>query len=72
MESFDEIMRTVARVISECGCEDGCPSCVGSAIPPFAATDLDTAVRGRIPDKTAARALIRRMVEGWEPQFRND
>ncbi|MGI5817920.1 MAG: DEAD/DEAH box helicase [Armatimonadota bacterium] len=64
MERFDDIMRTVARVIEECACEDGCPSCVGSAIPPFAATDMDTAVRGRIPDKAAARALIRRMIEG--------
>ncbi len=61
MERFDDIMRTVARVIEECGCEDGCPSCVGSAVPPFAATDMDSAVRGRIPDKAAARQLLTRM-----------
>ncbi len=64
MEKFDDIMRTVARVIRECGCEDGCPSCVGSAVPPFAASDLDTAVRGRIPNKAAAWALIERSITG--------
>lgn len=63
MERFDEIMRTVARVISECACEDGCPSCVGSAMPPFAASDLDSAVRGRIPNKAAAAALVGQMME---------
>ncbi|MFP4250090.1 MAG: DEAD/DEAH box helicase, partial [Armatimonadota bacterium] len=63
MERFDDIMRTVAQVIDECGCEDGCPSCVGAAVPPFAATDMDSAVRGRIPDRAAAQALLQRMIE---------
>jgi len=72
MERFDDIMRTVARVIEECGCEDGCPSCVGSAIPPFAATDMDSAVRGRIPDKAAARVLIRAMVTNYEEDTKAD
>jgi DEAD/DEAH box helicase domain-containing protein len=62
MAAFDDIMRTVAQVIEECGCEDGCPSCVGSAVPPFAATDIDTAVRGRIPDRVAARMLLGQML----------
>jgi len=31
---------------------------VGSAVPPFAMTDIDSSVRGRIPDKTAARLLL--------------
>jgi DEAD/DEAH box helicase domain-containing protein len=57
-EQFEPIMQTVAEVIRKCGCPDGCPSCVGSAIPPFAATDLDSAVRGRIPNKAAALALL--------------
>ncbi len=64
MERFGEIMATVAQVIEECTCEDGCPSCVGSAVPPFAASDLDSAVRGRIPDKAAARELMRLSVRG--------
>jgi hypothetical protein len=31
---------------------------VGSAVPTVAANDLDTSVRGRIPDKRAAAELI--------------
>ncbi|MEA3400118.1 MAG: DEAD/DEAH box helicase [Armatimonadota bacterium] len=62
MQRVDEIMPTIRRVIEECGCEDGCPSCVGSAVPPFAATDLDSAVRGRIPDKAAAAFLLGRLL----------
>jgi len=62
VQRIDEIMPTILRVIEECSCEDGCPSCVGSALPPFAMTDLDSAVRGRIPDKHAARFLLRRLL----------
>jgi hypothetical protein len=36
----------------------GGPSCVGSAIPPGNLGELDSAVRGRIPDKRAAAALL--------------
>jgi DEAD/DEAH box helicase domain-containing protein len=53
-----ELMETIRTVVAECGCEDGCPSCVGSAVPAFAMTDLDSAVRGRIPDKAAALFLL--------------
>ncbi len=58
LDCIDDLMRAVHTVIRECGCEDGCPSCVGSAVPPFAMTDLDSAVRGRIPDKAAALWLL--------------
>jgi DEAD/DEAH box helicase domain-containing protein len=58
VERIEEIMQTVRTVIGECGCEDGCPSCVGSAVPAFAMTDLDSAVRGRIPNKSAAALLL--------------
>jgi len=58
LEHFDDIMQTIAEVIRNCGCEDGCPSCVGAALPAFAMTDLDSAVRGRIPDKGAALFLL--------------
>jgi len=57
-DRIDGIMRTVFDVIRDCGCPDGCPSCVGSAMPAFAMTDLDSAVRGRIPGKAAARLLL--------------
>ncbi len=62
MERTDEIMHTIHAVIRECGCEDGCPSCVGSAVPSYAMRDLDSAVRGRIPDKAAALFLLDLMV----------
>jgi DEAD/DEAH box helicase domain-containing protein len=58
IERMDEIMRTIYGVISECGCEGGCPSCVGAAVPAFAMSDADSSVRGRIPDKAAARLLL--------------
>ena len=58
MEQFQEMMHTAAEVVRNCGCEDGCPSCVGSSVPPFAMTDLDSGVRGRIPDKRAALFLL--------------
>ena len=58
LEHIEELMGTIYTVINECGCKDGCPSCVGSAVPAFAMSDLDSAVRGRIPDKNAARYLL--------------
>jgi DEAD/DEAH box helicase domain-containing protein len=63
LEKFDEIIQTVAEVIRNCRCEDGCPSCVGSAVPPSAMTDLDSAVRGRIPNKQAAQFLLRALLQ---------
>jgi DEAD/DEAH box helicase domain-containing protein len=58
LERMPALLETALAVIRECGCLDGCPSCVGSAVPAFALTDLDSAVRGRIPDKAAARVLL--------------
>jgi len=58
LDRADEILGTVKTVIDDCPCPDGCPSCVGSAVPAFALTDIDSAVRGRIPDKTAAKFLL--------------
>jgi len=58
LDCFDQIIHTIAEVIRNCGCEDGCPSCVGAAVPPSAMTDLDSSVRGRIPNKAAAIALL--------------
>ena len=55
---MDHIMETIRDVIADCACEDGCPSCVGAAVPAFAMTDIDSAVRGRIPDKQAAGILL--------------
>jgi len=66
LERFDEILRTMAEVVRHCRCADGCPSCVGSAVPPSAMTDLDSAVRGRIPDKEAALFLLDVLLGGTE------
>ncbi len=58
LDRFEEIAETMYAVLQECSCEDGCPSCVGSAVPAFAMTDLDSGVRGRIPSKDGARVLL--------------
>jgi len=62
MECMERLLRTVRDVIRDCSCPDGCPSCVGAAVPAFAMTDLDSSVRGRIPDKRAARFLLDRLL----------
>ena len=59
----EELMQSVYEVIAECSCQDGCPSCVGSAIPTYAATDLDGATRGRIPDKEGALYLLHEILK---------
>jgi DEAD/DEAH box helicase domain-containing protein len=58
LDAIEELMATVRTVVAECRCEDGCPSCVGAPVPAFAMTDLDSSVRGRVPSKQAARALL--------------
>jgi DEAD/DEAH box helicase domain-containing protein len=64
LDRIEEILGTMYDVVRECGCEDGCPSCVGSAVPAFAMTDLDSAVRGRIPNKEGARLLLEVVLAG--------
>jgi len=65
-DRMEEVLRTVQAVVARCACEDGCPSCVGAAVPAFAATDADSSVRGRIPNKRAA-ALLLEWLLGPEP-----
>ncbi|HSV73042.1 MAG TPA: DEAD/DEAH box helicase [Chthonomonadales bacterium] len=67
LDCIDELLLAVQAVVDGCPCKDGCPSCVGSAVPAFAMTDMDSAVRGRIPDKEAARALLREVLGSPEP-----
>ncbi|MGQ9696873.1 MAG: DEAD/DEAH box helicase [Armatimonadota bacterium] len=66
LESLEQILHSVYRVVSECPCDDGCPSCVGAAVPAFAMSDIDVGVRDRIPDKKAARILLE-MILGAQP-----
>ncbi len=62
LEQFEEMIQTVRDVVRDCGCEDGCPSCVGAAAPPFAMTDLDSGVRDRIPEKKSAAFLLEELL----------
>jgi len=67
-QRLEEVLHTAATVLRECACEEGCPSCVGSAVPAFAATDLDSSVRGRMPDKRGALRLLELVGGAGEPQ----
>ena len=62
LDRLEEMMQTVYEVVRDCSCEDGCPSCVGSAQPVYASTDLDSVVRGRILSRASARALLEGML----------
>lgn len=66
MDAAEELLQAVHQVISTCPCADGCPSCVGAAVPAFAQTDLDSGTRGRIPDKEAALVITHHLL-GLEP-----
>jgi DEAD/DEAH box helicase domain-containing protein len=57
-EMIDEIMSACLELIDRCPCEHGCPSCVGSPIPPFSQLDPDVTARGLIPDKEAAKSIL--------------
>jgi DEAD/DEAH box helicase domain-containing protein len=65
-ELIDEIMRACLELIDNCPCEDGCPSCVGSPLPPYSHLDPDVSMRGMIPDKESARSILHHLL-GLEP-----
>ena len=58
LDRFAELLFAARDVVRDCPCQDGCPSCVGAALPAFAMTDADSSVRGRIPNKAAAQFLL--------------
>lgn len=60
---LDEIMTAALDLIQECPCRRGCPSCVGSPIPPFSQLDPDAGGRGMIPDKEAALVVLHALLE---------
>jgi DEAD/DEAH box helicase domain-containing protein len=62
VDAMEELMQAVYDVVGKCPCEGGCPSCVGSAVPAFAMTDLDSGTRGRIPDKVGALIILREIL----------
>jgi len=60
---IEEVMEACLNLIENCSCEDGCPSCVGSPIPPYAQHDPDASPRGRIPDKETALVILHDLLE---------
>ncbi|NLY88864.1 MAG: DUF1998 domain-containing protein, partial [Firmicutes bacterium] len=59
----EEVFTDALDLISACACEDGCPSCVGSPVPPYSQLDPETSPRGRIPDKEAALVILHDLLE---------
>jgi DEAD/DEAH box helicase domain-containing protein len=59
----EEIMKASLDLIESCSCTRGCPSCVGSPIPPFSQLDPDTGGRGMIPDREAALVILHALLE---------
>jgi DEAD/DEAH box helicase domain-containing protein len=62
-EMVEEVFTDALALIAACSCEDGCPSCVGSPVPPASQLDPETTPRGRIPDKEAALVILHDLLE---------
>lgn len=62
-EMIDDVMNSCLELIDRCPCEHGCPSCVGSPIPPFSQLDPDITARGMIPDKEAAKSILHALLD---------
>lgn len=67
---FEEILPHALRLIAGCGCEEGCPTCVGSPLAPHFQQDPDASMKGRIPDKEASLILLHAMLglPDYEPR----
>ncbi len=65
-ELIDEILAACLELVDHCACKDGCPSCVGSPLPPYSHLDPDVNARGLIPDKEAAKSILHHLL-GREP-----
>lgn len=65
-EEAERILEACLELIQRCECEAGCPSCVGSPIPPFFHNDPDLTSRGKIPDKEAALVVLHDLL-GLDP-----
>ena len=56
---FEEILAAALRLVRECPCETGCPSCVGlPVLRPALHHDPDTHAGWPIPSKDAAGLLL--------------
>ncbi|MDA0748653.1 MAG: DEAD/DEAH box helicase [bacterium] len=59
-EMMEEVMAACLMVVSECACEDGCPSCVGAPLPPMGD---EGGTKGTIPDRETALVLLHALLE---------
>lgn len=62
-ELIEDIMDASCRLILSCDCLDGCPSCVGSPIPPYVQGDLDGSPQGLVPDKEGALVILHDLLD---------
>jgi DEAD/DEAH box helicase domain-containing protein len=62
-ERIEELFASALELIRDCPCREGCPSCVGSPIPPFRQLDPENSGKGRIPDKEAALVILHDLLE---------
>ena len=59
----EELMAGCLRLIEECGCQEGCPSCVGSPVTrPAQHADPDLWGGYPLPDKEAALVILHRLL----------
>ncbi|MEW6229413.1 MAG: DUF1998 domain-containing protein, partial [Bacillota bacterium] len=61
--TLEDVLGACLELVKACKCEDGCPSCVGAPVPPFAQNDPDLSPKGRIPDKEAALIILHDLLE---------
>ncbi|MGE5179269.1 MAG: DEAD/DEAH box helicase [Bacteroidota bacterium] len=60
---LDDLLRATLRMIEDCPCETGCPSCVGlPVLRPAQQQDYDLHGGWPIPNKAATEALVRRLL----------
>ena len=71
-ELIDEILAACLELLDHCECKNGCPSCVGSPLPPYSHLDPDVNARGLIPDKEAAKSILHHLLgrEAFQPSLR--
>lgn len=73
-EIVEDVVASALELIRACGCEEGCPSCVGSPLPHFEPAGADIESRGKVPDKEAARCILHDLLElePYEPRAPGD
>jgi DEAD/DEAH box helicase domain-containing protein len=64
-EAINDILQATLKMIAECECEDGCPSCVGFYLRSFIPHDPEN-WEGYLPDKEGALMLLHDYL-GLEP-----